>query len=225
MEPMDRQQHWELWGVAAIVTIAVVVGLVLKGISGAAVVDAVKDIGEVLIPILAAVLAARLVIREMDPESRFVRAGENALETLQSKHPTILSGPKPNTKNYDPDNPGKAGRYLFIQKNHKGDRSQLVPVLPFKIGVVEVRVSKMSLKLLGLADELEPISARVAKAVAEAVQKTYDTASFEILDVKNERVSIAIDFDEGKQVTKGFKKAVALCANTAMDVLGDEKTK
>ncbi|MFH1529508.1 MAG: hypothetical protein ABIK09_02110 [Pseudomonadota bacterium] len=216
----DRQQHWEIWGVAAVVTIAVLVGLVIKGFSGETVVDAIKDIGSVAVPILAAVLAARLVIREMDPEQRFVRTGEDGLRAIQKKHPTILSGPKPNTENYDSDNPGNAGRYLFFQKNHKGHRSQLVPVLPFAMGVVEVRVSKRTLQLLGLPmDDLETISKQVREAVLSSVKSTMADDAFEVLESKNPNIAVAIDFDEGRIGPRGFRKSVLLCVDSALGVL------
>ena len=216
----DKQQHWELWGVAAIVTIAVLVGLTIKGFSGETVVDAIKDIGEVLVPILAAVFAARLVIREMDPEQRFVRAGEDGLRAVQKRHQTILSGPKPNTENYDSDNPGKAGRYLFFQKNHKGHRSQLVPVLPFTMGVVEVRVSKRTLQLLGLPmDELETFSKQVREAVLSSVVGTMSEDAYEVLESKNPNIAVAIDFDEEKIGPKKFRRAVELCTNAVLGVL------
>ena len=214
----DRKQHMELWGVAAIVTIAVLAGLAIKGFSGETIVDAIKDIGEVLIPILAAVFAARLVTREMDPGGCFIRAGEDALKAIQKRRPGLLSGPKPNTENYDSDNPGKAGRYLFFQKNHRGERSQLVPVLPFVDGVVEVRVSKATLKLLSISENLDTVSARVHDAVLKVAERDYPGMS-QLLESKNERICIALDFDEEKLGPKGFRKAVECCAGAALDAL------
>jgi len=218
MENNYRRESWELWGVAAIVSIAVLAGLVVRGFSGETVADAVKDIGAVLMPILAAALAARLVVRQMDPGQRFMQAGEDALRAIQKQHPTILSGPKPDKEGYDPDNPGKAGRYLFFQKNHTGNRSQLIPVLPFKIGVVEVRVAKRTLQLLGITEELEAVSGRVGEAVKAVLERQLQ-GTYEVLEVKSQNVSIAIDFDEGKLGPRGFGNAVERCAEAALDVL------
>ncbi|MBM4354845.1 MAG: hypothetical protein FJ109_13830 [Deltaproteobacteria bacterium] len=218
MQSSDGKQNWDLWGVAAIVTVAVLAGLAFKGFSGETLADAVKDIGAVLVPILAATLAARLVVREMDPGQRFFRAGEEALIAVQRRNPAILSGPKPDKENYDPENPGKAGRYLFFQKNHTGLRSQLIPVLPFKIGVVEIRVAKRTLQLLGTQTELEIVSGQVRQAVTAMLEREW-SGLFEILETKNANVSIVIDFDEAKMGHRAFRKAVGQCAEAALEVL------
>lgn len=214
-----RRENWELWGLAAVVTIAVLVGLVIKGFSGETIADAVKDIGAVLVPILAAILAARLVVREVEPGQRYVKAGEEALRSLQKRYPSILSGPKPDKEGYDPDNPGHAGRYLFFQKNHIGHRSQLIPVLPFKIGVVEIRVAKRTLQLLDIPGELEEVSAQVRLAVKSVLEKNW-SGNYEDLDAgRKANVSIAVDFDEERIGPRRFRTAVSDCAQAALDAL------
>lgn len=225
MSAEGRSKNWEVWGVAIVVSVAVIVGLFFKGITGESISDSVKDIGGALIPIIAAFVAAKLVTREMDPADRFVRAGEEALKKIQEKHPNILSGPKANREgSYDPKNPGGAGRYLFIQNKRKGQKGQLVPILPLKEGVVEVRVPMTSLLVLGYKREgLEEVQGNCLLKVRSQIESIlsnnkYDE-TFEILEHKHKDIAIAVDFDETQMGSRAFGKAVTACTNAALHVL------
>jgi len=212
-----------VWGVALIVSIAVVLGMVFKGVSGESVSDAVKDLGAALIPILSAVLAARLVTREMDPAERFLQMGEEALRGVQRQHPDLLSGPKANRENYDPENPGKAGRYLFFQKGAQGKKGQFVPIPQLKEGIVEIRVPKTTLLLLGWQREgLEQVQldvlATVRRAVEDVIKERW-TGACEVLEHKHADIAIVVDFDEAKLGPRKFSRAVTDCVEAAFVAL------
>jgi hypothetical protein len=125
----------------------------------------VKDIGAALIPILAAFVSARLVTRQMDPAEQRRRAAEEALAALAKANNEWLSGPKANSANYDPENPGKAGRYLFFQRNGKGIRGQFIPLKPLDEGILEIRVQAQTLKLLGVQPGPDGWGPHIAKVV------------------------------------------------------------
>lgn len=219
----DSKQRWEVWGVGLVVTLAVLVGLRFKGISGESVAEAVKDVGAALIPILAAFLAARIVTGEMDPADRFQQAGEEALRALQRSRPDILSGPKANSEDYDSENPGKRGRYLFVQKRGQGRKGQLIPVTPLREGIVEIRVNMTALLVLGLEREgLEQVQqqvvAKVRAEVTAMLQRDWE-GSFELLAHKSGDVAVVVDFDESKLGPRRFTKAVIACGTAALRAL------
>ncbi|MCP4643318.1 MAG: hypothetical protein GY851_22920 [bacterium] len=223
MDLKSIRVDWETWGIAAVVTAAVVAGLVFKGLSGETIADAVKDVGQAMVPIGAAVVAARLVTREMDPSKRFQQSGERALESVQRKHRAILSGPSGSREKYDPENPGKAGRYLFVRRNGKGRKAQLVSVVPLAEGIVEVRVSKTTLLVLGESrDSVEQARQAVKRRVGDEVKHMLEDrwrGTFELLDHSHPDIAVALDFDERSMGYRRFAKAVADCAETATSVL------
>ena len=219
-------QTWKAWSTAAVVVIAVLVGLSFKGVSGATVSDAVKDIGKTLLPILSAFVAARVVIASTDPAGRHERAGEESLQAVQKKHSGHLSGPKASRENYDPENPGKAGRYLFFQRDAKGSKAQFIPVLPLREGVIEIRVSKTTLITLGAkrdAPDLDQQKLDMQKRVSEAVEAAINRSwkgKCEILEQKKHGdIAILVDFDESNLRLREFKRAVTECAEAALGVL------
>lgn len=227
MNPGGQRQEWGVWAAAVVVSVAVMVGLLFRGLNGETAADAVRDIGGALIPILAAFVAARLVTRQMDPAQRFARAGEAALQKLQRSHSEILSGPKANSESYDPDNPGKAGRYLFFQSRGQGRRAQFIPVLPLPEGIVEIRVSLTTLLLFGFEREgLEQVrdstQASVRAAVEAALQRRW-AGTYDILDHtrpgKQSDIAIVVDFDESRLGPRRFGQAVLDCGTAALGVL------
>lgn len=223
MNPENRHQHWEVYGVAVVVSGAVLAGLVFKGVTGETVSEAVKDIGAALIPILTAFLAARLVTREMDTSERFLRAGEDALRDIQRRAPEWLSGPKAHRESYDPENPGKAGRYLYLQKGGAGDKAQFVPVLPLKEGVVEIRVPKAGVVLLGRAQKGERDQQELAqKEIQAAIQREVNAAlearwkgTYAKPEYQHADIAIVVDFDETRLGPRKFRKAVVDCVEAA----------
>ena len=223
----DNKNQWEVWLVAIVVSIAVLAGLAYKGLTGETIADGVKDIGAAIIPILSAFVAARLVTRQMDPAERFLRAGEAALSKLQAKHQDWLSGPKPDKEDYDEKNPGKADRYLFVQRGGKKLRAQLVRISPLRQGIVEIRVSKRTLQILDVKEGLEQAQKDMREKVKGAVVATLDRdwkkTPYEILDHKDQDIAIVVDFDESKLRPKQFGQAVVACAETAAKKLLEDK--
>lgn len=216
----EKQPHWEAWGAAVVVSIAVLAGLVFKGISGETVTDAVKDIGGAVIPILAAFVAARLVTSQMDPSERIKRAGESGLGFIRQRYSEYLSGPKANRESYDPENPRKAGRYLFFQRGTQGRKAQFIPVEPLKEGIVEIRVPKTTLLILGAEREsLEGIQQNILKKVQAAVTDSLERnwrGDYEILEHKHPDIAVLIDFNEGNLGPRKFRQAVIDCAESAI---------
>ena len=225
MDTEKHQQNLEVWMAALVVVIAVFLGLHFKGVSGETVTEAITDIFGALIPILSAFVAARLVVRQMDPAERFQRAGEDALAKLAVKHPSLLSGPKASRENYDPENPGKAGRYLFYQKPRQKQKAQFIPVFPLRSGIVEIRISRTALLLLGVGREMlervqQDALARVEKSVETMMQQSWPEA-YEILEHKHPDISIVVDFDEASLGVRKFRKAVYQVADTAIGALAE----
>jgi len=226
MEQESRARDWEVWGAALIVTVAVLVGIKYKGINGETLSEAVKDIGAAIIPILAAVVAARLVTKGMDPSERFLRVGEDALRCFQRKHPNLLTGPRASHDNYDPEKPGKAGRYLFFQKGAQAKKAQFVPVLPLREGVIEIRVPRTTLLQLGVEREaLEQTQTEMLAAVRQAVIKELQTrwaGAFEILEHKHPDIAIILDVDEAMLGPRKYSKLIGNCLEAAYGAITGE---
>lgn len=242
------RENWEIWGIALVVSGAVLAGLVFRGVTGDTLSDAVKDIGAALIPIVTAFLAARLVIREMDQSQRFQQAGEEALSRIQAAHSDWLQGPKYDKLNLDENKPGKAGRYLFVQKSTGSRRGQFVPVAHLRYGVVQIRVNRTAVILLGLAEQkdtasLEKQQKRLQQEIAKAVEAVVDRRWKQFLEppakdkdnesdssaseseesepkrVKHADIAIEVDFDERKLGPRKFRKAVQECVEAACRVI------
>jgi hypothetical protein len=223
MELDRRRQNWQVWGVAIVVSLAVLVGLFFKGLSGATASDAIKDVGAALIPILSAFVTARLVLRQMDPAERSMRVGEAALRDLQKQHTEVLSGPKANREDYDPENPGKAGRYLFFQLAGQRRKAQFIPVLPLQDGIVEIRVPKTTVLLLG-ADQsaLDAVQREVLASTRAAVENLLRREwpkSHEVLVHKHPDIAIAVDLDEAGLSPKRYQRAVTMIGNAALEAM------
>ncbi|MDD3925311.1 MAG: hypothetical protein PHT33_01485 [bacterium] len=209
MDIDKQQQNWEVWGAALVVSLAVTAGLLFRGISGETVADAVKDIGAALIPILSAFVTARLVVGRMDPSERFMMAGETALSDLRKRHADILSGPKASREDYDPEKPGKAGRYLFVQLAGQKNKAQFIPMLPLRDGIVEICVSKTTTMLLlgaerGAAEEAQTGAfASVREAVEKLLQRNWPDVH-EVLPCKHSDIAIIISFGPKKNGARDF---------------------
>ena len=161
----------------------------------------------------------------MNQTERTQRAGEEALRAIQKKHPDYLSGPRASRENYDPGNPGKVGRYLFFQRGAKEDRAQFIPVLPLREGIIEIRVYKTTLLLLGAErdglerEQLLETREEVRKAVKAVLDRRWRDKS-ELLDSQTQPdIAIAVDFDESNLGLREFKRAVTECAEAALSVL------
>lgn len=213
----ERKSHTELW-VAAVVTLAVMAGLYFKGFTGETLTDAVKDIGDVAIPILCAFLAAHIVTSKMDQDEPIEKAGEDALGLLQKKYPEILAGPKGSRENYDPDKPGNAGRYLFFQGKEK-QKAQFIPVLPLKEGILEIRAPKTAFRISGLID-LDAAQQSALPKMRQAVEACLKEAwkdKYEVLEHKHPDIAIVVDFEENDLGPKRFGKAVYACGEAAVN--------
>jgi hypothetical protein len=215
--------EWEVWGAAVIVVVATLAGFHYRGFQGETVLEATRDIGTAVIPILTAFVTARLVMRNMSLEDRCQKAGEEALRRVQEKHPDLLSGPKANREKYDQENVDSQKRYFFFQRKNKGDKAQLIPLLPLKEGIVEIRVPKTTMLLLGCKREgLESLQRDLLAKVREAVRTMLDrdcAGSFEILEHKHEDIAIVVDFDESNLSLKSYGKAIEACAETAFTTI------
>jgi hypothetical protein len=159
----------------------------------------------------------------MDPTERSMRLGEAALRDLQKHHADVLSGPKANREDYDPDDPGKAGRYLFFQLAGQRRKAQFIPVLPLRDGIVEIRVPKTTILMLG-ADQgaLEAVQREVLASTRAAVEKLLQQNwpdSYEVLVHKHPDIAIAVDLDEAGLSPKRYQRAVTIIANAALEAV------
>ena len=216
----DRiQEQLEKWGAVLLVAFAVAWGISYRGLSGETLADAVKDVGAALVPIFAAMFAARLVRRDLPLEQRYLAEGERALRAVQKRFPEILQGPKYDRKDYDPS--GGGDRYLFIETKRGGKKASFVPLSPLAEGVVMISVSAQNLVNLGL-DKTR--SKEAQEAIHSAVMKVLTEGSFagryEILDsAKKERVAIIVDFDEQAMTVRSFGRAVQAVITAAVKAL------
>ena len=208
------------WGAVVVVAAAVIWGMTYKGFSGETLADAVKDVGAALVPIFAAVLAARKVLSNEPIAEQCERVGEEALKAVQKRHPQLLSGPKYNRDSYDSEKPPGAGRYLFVQAGGKGQKGQLVPSRPFREGVVQVQVSKTSLIVLGLRElDLLEVQGALGEGIEAMLKARFPKASFELVPSKNPRVVRTLDFDEVELGARTFGRIVEAVAEEAMKIL------
>ena len=222
----DRiQEQLEKWGAVLLVAFAVAWGISYKGFSGETLADAVKDVGAALVPIFAAMFAARLVRRDLPLEQRYLAEGERALRALQRAHPKVLQGPRYDREDYDPNEAGgKGGRYLFTcadpTAGGKDRKSSFVAVAPLAEGVVAVTVSKRNLKNLGISvDRLDEAQAVIEDAVKKLLVQPRYVDRFEILKSKVQRAAIVVDFDEESMGPKRFRAAVEAVVKEALGAL------
>lgn len=220
MDTGRLKEHLEQWGALLLVAFAVAWGISYRGFSGETMADALKDIGSAVVPIFAALFAARLIRRDLPPEQRYLAEGERALRAVQKKHDKFLQGPKYDRDGYDPEAGGKGDRYLFVQALPKKSRASLVPLSPLSEGVVAITVSKKNLVILDRARTSED-DARVAvhKAVVDLLQQRPFVGHFEILESKNRRAAVVIDFDEEGMGARRFRGAVEAVIDRAVQTL------
>ena len=219
--PVERvKEHLEQWGALLLVAFAVAWGISYRGFSGETMADALKDVGSALVPIFAALFAARLIRRDLPPEQRYLAEGERALRAVQKKYDKFLQGPKYDRAGYDPEAGGKGDRYLFVQALPKKARASLVPLSPLSEGVVAITVSKKNLVILERARTSEgEARTAVRKAVVELLKQKPFMGHFEILESKNRRAAIVVDFDEGSMGIRGFRRAVEAVIDRAVQTL------
>ena len=89
-------------------------------------------------------------------------------------------------------------------------------------GIIEIRVSKRTLKILGVdvgADGWERVHqetlAKVKRAVVEALEPDWH-GTYEILEHKKPDIAVQVDFDESNIGPKKFGKALSVCAEAAI---------
>ena len=217
----DRiQEHLEKWGAVLLVAFAVAWGISYRGLSGETLADAVKDVGAALVPIFAAMFAARLVRRDLPQGQRFLVEGERALRAVQKAHHAVLQGPRYNRDGYDLDGGGKGDRHLFVQCLPKKKRASFVPLSPLSEGVVAVAVAKTHLVILDRAGtSLDDARRAVRKAVEGMLQQKRYIGRFELLDSKNPASAIVIDFDEESMGARRFRSAVEAVVGEAVNAL------
>jgi hypothetical protein len=213
----------EKWGVALVVGLAVIVGLNYKSLAGDTIADAVKDLGQAMIPVFAAVFAARKVAQSRPAEERFLVAGESALRALVNLYPKELHGPKASRDKQDTEKAQRAPRYLFLAYKGPGQRPQLIPLDPLADGIVRIRVSPTSLKALGIeAARLGEMQQQVAAAVVGAAKAQFSGDFEESLEKppsETQHTCVELDFDEHGLGERKFRKAIVVCGKAAMETL------
>ncbi|MCB9530643.1 MAG: hypothetical protein H6700_02670 [Myxococcales bacterium] len=209
MDAERIREALEKWGAALLVVFAVAWGLMYRGISGETLADALKDVSGALVPVFAAFFAARLVRTDLAPGQRFLRAGEDAVRTVQSAYPSQLQGPKYDRQGYNPEAGAKGGRYLFHQASTGRRRASFVPVSPLSEGVVAITVSKLNLVILGRDGTPEDDARRAVKdAVLRELERLgRDALPHEVIDDVKGRTAIAVDFDEEAMGARRFRRA------------------
>ena len=217
----DRIKEWaEKGGAVLIVVLAVAWGLSYKGLSGETLADALKDIGGAIVPVFAALFAARLVREDAPREQRYLAEGERALRAVQKRFEKKLQGPQYLREGYDPEGGGKGDRYLFIQALAGRVKASLVPLSPLAEGIVAITVSKQNLINLGRSTTPEEGAHAAVKTAVEAIlQGGRFTGQFEILQSKNKRAAIVVDFDEEAMGVRRFRGAVEAVVTAAVEAL------
>jgi hypothetical protein len=219
MNQYKLAQNIQIWAVAGVVVLAVGARLYFQGLTGQHVAEAVKDLGIALMPLVAAVVAAHLVTRHIRPSERYRLEGERALRKISATFGDVVSGPKFNRENYGKEDHPQAGRYLFVQKDRKGPKVQLVPSRPLKEGVLEIRVYKTTLSILDLQKEQTEVQKALEKAVRQVLKTPRYARNHEIIEHDHENICLAVDFDEHQLGYRKFHKAVYDCTQAAVQAL------
>jgi hypothetical protein len=163
----------------------------------------------------------------------FVTAGSKALAKLQNEHPAILSGPKYSKRNKEDFAIEEATtderKYLFFQKEGKGQEAQFIPVIPFKQAIVAVFLGSWGLRVATgrtgtlTEQEIEDTKVAVQNAVKTLVEREfrglYEEIAFDPKKSGNGNMCIALDFYDDKISKKQFESAVYQIGKTTLEAI------
>jgi len=154
--------------------------------------------------------------------TNFVTAGSNALSRLQKDYPAILSGPKYSKRNKEDfaieETSTDERKYLFFQKEGKGQEAQFIPAMPFNQAVVAVFLGSWALRVSAGRPgtpgdkEIEEAKAAVKNAINTMADREFgglfEEIAFDPKKTGNGNLCIALDFYDDKISLKEFESAV-----------------
>lgn len=167
----------------------------------------------------------------------FVVAGSKALSRLQKEYPAILSGPKYSKRNKEDfaieETTTDERKYLFFQKEGKGQEAQFIPAIPFKQAIVAVFLGSWALRVstgsTGTPNDKEIDDAKVAvqnavRAMADrAFGGLFEEIAFDPRKAGNGNMCIVLDFHDEKISVKKFESAVYEIGKTALEAITTAK--
>jgi hypothetical protein len=168
-------------------------------------------------------------IKQQDVTS-FVVAGSRALSKLQQEYSGILSGPKYSKRNKEDfaieETTTDDRKYLFFQKEGKGQEAQFIPVMPFNQAVVAVFLGSWALRVsTGQAGipgekELEEAKTAVKNAIKTMTDREFsglfEEIAFDPKKTGNKNLCIVLDFYDDKISIKEFESAVYTIGKIAL---------
>jgi len=213
----------------ALITLAAgIVWVYLDGFTGETIAQVTATLGT----------ASVIIITFIDKMKRqevtdFVTAGSKALAKLQNDYPAIISGPKYSKRNKEDfaieETTTDERKYLFFQKEGKGQEAQFIPVIPFKQAIVAVFLGSWALRVstrrTGTPNdqEIEDVKAAVQNAVKKMVESEYaglfEEIAFDPKKAGNGNMCIALDFYDDQISVKKFESAVYQIGKTALDAI------
>jgi hypothetical protein len=163
----------------------------------------------------------------------FVAAGSNALSKLQKEYPAMLSGPKYSKRNKEDfaidETTIDERKYLFFQKEGKGQEAQFIPVIPFKQAIVAVFLGSWALRVTtgrtGTPNDKEIDDAKTAvqnavkTMVAREFGGLFEEITFDPKKAGNGNMCIVLDFFDDKISVKEFESAVYRIGKTALGAI------
>jgi len=209
---------------ASIGTLAIVINLFIKGTTTENLLDAVKDLVGLLVTIAVFIIANRI----SSQTTSYAESGKRGLKKLYAKYKPYLDGIKANSEKGETDEENdKRNKYLFIRRINKDLKTKItfIPVNDLEDGVLDIRVSKGTLKNLGREgspDEILQLKKTVAKGVLDLLAgKGYSQPDdFEVIEnPKSQNSAIVIDFDEQKIPHRKFEKLIYACAEDSLNTI------
>lgn len=210
---------------ALLTIVAGVVWVYLDGFTGETIAQVTATLGT----------ASVIIITFVDKMKRnevtdFVTAGSKALVKLQNEFPAILSGPKYSKRNKEDfaieETTADERKYLFFQKEGKGQEAQFIPVIPFKQAIVAVFLGSWALRVstgrTGTPNdkEMEEAKAAVQNAVKTMAEREFgglfEEIAFDPKKAGNGNMCIVLDFYDDKISVKEFESAVYQVGKTAL---------
>jgi len=197
--------------------------------------DAVKDIAGLAVAIIIVFVAVASRNKLNNPsEIGKLAVKEFALE--YNKEIELRYNSKDKTKkdeaNEDEDSNEEGNKYLFIIKNKNvkpfSGKVTFIPVNDLKNGILDIRVSKTTLKNKdkeGEKEEIDKLKLEVRNSVLKKIKECnlVEQKDFIIKDKYNNNSAITIDFDEENINGKKYKKIILNCIKEAYKTIKEYK--
>lgn len=185
---------------------AIIANLMEKELNLANILDAVKNITTMLVTIGVYLISLYNIEKSLIQEDPYLKSGSEAMERIKKKYSQILFGPSYSLENYDSEK-GKGQKYLFIKEMNKKLKAQIMPLQPLEMKLIYLKISKTTMKILGIKDDHSSLLSEVKETVIRKISKKYNipSESFENeLSKKDENHCLGIDCNDFEIDPKKF---------------------